>query len=372
MDENKSKEPDQNGEAQGEQDLSEGHGHQEGVLYLGIDLGTSRTSIAASNGVREFFASVVGYPKDVVSRKLLKKDKLFGDEAFEKRLSLDFYRPLEKGIIKYSDNGSASSKEVESNLRAASDIIQEAIRRALPRSDELVYAVIGCPAQSSIQNKKAIIEAARPMVDSVMICSEPFAVAYGMNRLDDMLVIDIGAGTIDLCRMHGTLPEEDDQITLDTAGDYIDQVLYDALRNRCQGAQFTVNMVKTVKERHGFVGEASDPVLVEFPVAGKPTQFDVTEEIRSSCRAMVPPIVEALGDLVASFDPEFQSRLKNNVLLGGGGSQVTGLASAIEREMNERLGEGRVVAVEEPVFAGANGALKIAHDMPADFWEELK
>mgnify|MGYP003693892475 CR=1 FL=1 len=30
----------------------------------------------------------VGYPKDVVSRKLLKKDVLFGDEAIEKRLSL--------------------------------------------------------------------------------------------------------------------------------------------------------------------------------------------------------------------------------------------------------------------------------------------
>jgi rod shape-determining protein MreB len=39
-----------------------------GVLYLGIDLGTSRTSVSASNGVRETIASYVGYPKDVVSR----------------------------------------------------------------------------------------------------------------------------------------------------------------------------------------------------------------------------------------------------------------------------------------------------------------
>ena len=44
--------------------------------------------------MRETVASYVGYPKDVVSRKLLKKDVLFGDEALEKRLSLDFYRPL--------------------------------------------------------------------------------------------------------------------------------------------------------------------------------------------------------------------------------------------------------------------------------------
>ena len=43
---------------------------------IGIDLGTSRTSVAASNGVRETVWSYVGYPKDVVSRKLLKKDKV--------------------------------------------------------------------------------------------------------------------------------------------------------------------------------------------------------------------------------------------------------------------------------------------------------
>jgi len=70
-----------------------------GVLYLGIDLGTSRTSVSASNGVRETIASYVGYPKDVVSRKLLKKDVLFGDEALEKRLALDFHRPLAHGQV---------------------------------------------------------------------------------------------------------------------------------------------------------------------------------------------------------------------------------------------------------------------------------
>jgi rod shape-determining protein MreB len=94
--------------------------------------------------------------------------------------------------------------------------------------------------------------------------------------------------------------------------------------------------------------------------------------MKTACRSIIPPMVEALGELVASFDPEFQMHLKDNVLLGGGGSQIHGLADAIEKEMHERLGHGRVVQVEEPVFAGANGALKIAHDMPPEFWEQLK
>ena len=35
---------------------------KEGVLYIGVDLGPSRTSVSASNGVRESVLSYVGYP----------------------------------------------------------------------------------------------------------------------------------------------------------------------------------------------------------------------------------------------------------------------------------------------------------------------
>ena len=80
--------------------ISDGAAPSEGILYVGIDMGTSRTSIAASNGVRATVASVVGYPKDVVGQKLFGRSVLFGDEAIEKRMSLDFHRPLEKGVLK--------------------------------------------------------------------------------------------------------------------------------------------------------------------------------------------------------------------------------------------------------------------------------
>ena len=75
---------------------------------------------------------------------------------------------------------------------------------------------------------------------------------------------------------------------------------------------------------------------------------------------------------VSTFDPEFQKRLKNRVLLAGGGSQIRGLHLAIEREMQKQLGGGKCVRIQEPVYGGSNGALKIAHDMPAEFWNELK
>jgi len=339
-----------------------------GVLYLGIDLGTSRTSVSASNGVRESLPSFVGYPRDVVSRKLLKREVLFGDEAIDKRLSLNLFQPLGEGVIKGSDG----SEENEDNLRAARDLINEIVRRSQPRKDELVYAVIGAPAQASIKNKQAIIKAARETVDSVMLCSEPFSVAYGLDWLEDVLVIDIGAGTTDLCRMHGTMPEETDQITVTAAGDAIDRDLARRLEKSCAGAQFTIQMVKSIKERHSAVFDTMEPVIVKLPVKGKPTAFDITDDMRAACRSIIPPIVEGLGQLIATFDPEFQERLKNRVLLAGGGSQIKGLAMAIETEMERKLGGGRVLLIEEPVYGGANGALKIAHDMPAEYWEKLR
>ncbi len=342
---------------------------KEGVLYVGMDLGTSRTSVSASNGVRETVLSYVGYPKDIVSMKLLKRDVLFGQEAKEKRLSLRFHRPLEHGVIKGS---SRKDKDYEDNLRAAKDLVRHAIEMARPRKDELVYAVIGVPAQASINNKEAIIESAKEVVDSVMLCSEPFALAYGLDLLDDVLVIDIGAGTTDLCRMYGAMPREEDQVTLNYAGDFIDQNLYNLLREKCAGADFNINMVKEIKERRSFVTDLAQPVLVELPVRGRPTPFDITDEIRNSCRSIVPPIVDALQQLIASFDPEFQHKLRNRVLLGGGGSQIVGLGLAIEEEMFRKFGGGRVQTVEEPIYAGANGALKIAHDMPDEFWQKLR
>ena len=76
-------------------------GATENALLLGIDLGTSRSSIVSINGARKTVESYVGYPKDPVSRKMLKADKIYGKAALDNRLALDLYRPLEHGVIKF-------------------------------------------------------------------------------------------------------------------------------------------------------------------------------------------------------------------------------------------------------------------------------
>jgi rod shape-determining protein MreB len=86
---------------------------------------------------------------------------------------------------------------------------------------------------------------------------------------------------------------------------------------------------------------------------------------------IVPGIVEGIRSLVSSFDPEFQAMIRDRVFVGGGGSQIYGLREAIAEGM-EAIGGGNVMLVDEPVFAGANGALKLAREMPVQYWEKLR
>ncbi|MGA1535077.1 MAG: MamK family actin-like protein [Planctomycetota bacterium] len=331
------------------------------TIYVGIDLGTSRTSITTSTGVRKTVWSYVGYPEDHVARKMLGgRERIFGEEAVENRMSVDLHRPLAGGVI----------KDDEKSRRAVRDLLQHVMEVAEIPNGQTIYGVIGAPAEASVDSKAAIIEAASDFMDSIVVCSEPFSVAYGLDFLGDTLVVDIGAGTVDLCRVHGTMPKAEDQRTHHNAGDAIDTRLAEEISKAYPEAQFSERMIRDIKESHSSVSKNMDPVRVSFPVKGKPQEFDVTDQVHAACFSLVGPTVEALQDLIATYDPEFQAKMRDNVLLGGGGSQIRGLARAVEEALQE-YGGGKVRSVEEPQFAGSNGALKIALDLPEEYWQEF-
>ncbi len=342
------------------------------ALLLGIDLGTSRSSIVSMNGSRKTIESYVGWPKDAVSRKFFKTDVVFGRAALDNRLALDLYRPLERGVIKGTtgrakDDGQDNGR----NLEAAALLLKHLVNQVDPGRDDVLYGVVGMPAQATVKNKRAIIECARQVLDSVMVVSEPFSVAYGLERISDVLVIDIGAGTTDLCRMHGTVPTAEDQLSLEIAGDAIDRKLYDLIMAEYPEAQLTVNMCKQMKEQYGFVRDVVDTIEVSIPVDGKPVKHDVTKQLNHACSIIIEPILKGIHKLVASFNPEFQERLRHNIIVSGGGGLLDGLTLKIEEGLSS-LGGGHVTHVDEPLFAGASGALKLAVDMPDDFWQQLR
>jgi rod shape-determining protein MreB len=334
---------------------------EDNVLFVGIDLGTSRSAISSSNGMREWIESYAGWPKDFIAEQVVGKPVLFGAEALQHRLSLDICRPLERGIIK---------EGIENSERAVKEIIRYLIDLARPEPGQKIHAVVGVPADSLKVNKLAIRRAVAEYVHTLMVVSEPFAIAYGMNLLNDALIIDIGAGTIDFCIMHGTIPSEEDQRTIFTAGDYIDEQLFNYLIEKCPNSKFNKNMVRQFKEKFSFVRDINEQIRVELPVNGKPVMHDIKDEIRRACESILPSLLETTTEMIARFDPEFQMKIKNNIVVAGGGSLIRGIAEYLQNALKE-YGTCGVACVADPLFAGADGALKLAQDMPSKYWETL-
>ena len=331
------------------------------TLYVGIDLGTSRSSISASNGARQVVDSYVGWPVDMVARKLVKKPILFGREALDNRPMLDLHRPLERGLIK---EGS------EKDEAAVRELLRHLISLVGGSDGQPVRAVIGVPAEALRVSRQHLRNAVKGVAGALMIVSEPFAVAYGLDALLHTMIVDIGAGTADFCVMNGRYPTDEDQRTLTNAGDSVDEQLATLVRAKQPDARFSVHMVREWKERWSFVGEPRGPVIVTVQIGGRPTPLDITAEMRRACESLVAPVTETMLDLIARVDPEYQERVRRNIILAGGGSLIPGLAAALERALVD-VGGGAVRAVDDPVFAGSNGSLAIALDGTDTDWEQL-
>jgi rod shape-determining protein MreB and related proteins len=335
----------------------------DGMLTVGIDLGTSRSAISTSTGERIVADSFVGWPADLVARKILKRDVLVGKDALEHRTMLDLRRPLERGLIK-----EGSEKDIQAVRELISHLLTLVSKKGKDHAS--VRAVLGVPAAAMRTNKQNLRDVLKGLFDKLIIVSEPFSVAYGLDALLHTLVIDIGAGTTDFCVMKGRYPTDEDQRTLTVAGDSLDAHLQQLIRERHPDADFTVFMVREWKEKWAFVGDSIEPVVVTVPVGGVPTKIDITAEMKTACEAIVPPIVETMLDLLAGVEPEFQERVRKNVILAGGGSLIRNLGPKIQCAL-ERVGGGKVTVVDDAVFAGSDGCLAIAKDAPDADWEKL-
>jgi rod shape-determining protein MreB len=308
----------------------------------------------------------------MVARKVLKRDVLVGREALDNRSMLDLHRPLERGLLK---EGS------EKDILAVREIVKHLLALAVGKDGSdgkdggdnqtaAIRAVVGVPAEAMRVNKQQLKSSLQGMVDSIMIVSEPFAVAYGLDALLHTLIIDIGAGTSDFCIMNGRFPAEEDQKTLTSAGDSIDDHLAKLIRERYPQAQFSIHMVREWKEQHGFVGAPQAKVVVTAPCDGKPTKLDITQEMQAACESLQEPVAEAMLALLSRVAPEYQEKVRHNVILSGGGSLISGLRASLQQALDP-FGGGKVRKVKDPVFIGSDGGLILAKDAPDADWDQL-
>jgi len=346
--------------------ISNNFGSDSENLFVGIDLGTSQSAIATSSGKLLNVATVIGFPKDLVAYKLVGKPIVFGNECFNNRMSLDLHFPLEKGVIEFHRNQKIASRQRE----AISGFINHIISLIGRKEGQKLYAVVGAPARSTVNDRQAVVKAMEGLVDAVLVVSEPFLVSYGMAVFGFAIIIDIGAGTLDICRMHGAIPEEEDQQTFFTAGNQVDTKFFDLLKARIPNAKISQYRLKDIKEQHASFGKRPSKIMAEFPISGKLVNYDISKELNESVDSLLPDIIKTTRKLITEFDHEFQNSLKENIILAGCGSRIKGLAEKIEHELSD-LVEVKVRLTEDPVYAGAIGGLRLGQDMPVEEWDKL-
>lgn len=329
-------------------------------LYIGIDLGTHQSTISSSAGKTETIETVVGKPKDPVARNFLGRDVLFGADALKNKLACNLFRPMAAGV----------AQDDEANLAAAKAFVTNLIETADPEEYDEVYGVICSPSHISFTDKSNLVATLRGQVNAIMVVSEPFATAFGLEEIGGSIVVDIGAGTTDIARIYGTFPTEEDEMTIEHAGDSIDRALIELICKKYTGAQVTKDMVRKWKEAFSYVGGDAVECMVELSVEGKKQDVDIGDLVRDACETAMPHIVSAIKAIVASADPEYQPILRNNVILSGGGSLIGGVADRIADELSD-IGDVNVWCCEDPITKVAEGALALSQVMPDEQYTSI-
>ena len=336
--------------------------NDDNTLLIGFDFGTSWTVVMSNRGHKERIRSVVGYPRDMIGVKLLGAPYLVGDAAFEKRSFVDLRAPLKDGVIR---------EYVERDLEVARHLVSHVIESLSPRPDDEVCVIVGSPARATNTSKDLLAQIFQEVVDEVQVLSEPFLVAYGYDSLVNNLVIDIGAGTIDLCALKGAMPGQNSQVTVNKAGNFVDEQLEALITEVYPDVQMNTHVARAIKEKSGYVGDAPSQITADLRANGRPVSYDVTQMVGQACEMLIPGIIEGIDQLIQSCPPEDQAEMLRNILVAGGGSRIIGIDTYIQAALVDYYGDVGVKCVDDPVYAVAKGALKLATELPPRYWEKL-
>ena len=109
------------------------------AFLVGLDFGSFKTSITASNGKRDTVRTAVGRPRDHIARALVGGDVVFGERMMEVESAVDIIRPFAHGGLKYNPvpaDGAAGDDQ---------DRRREAARLVLKHVLSLVGSAGRCP-----------------------------------------------------------------------------------------------------------------------------------------------------------------------------------------------------------------------------------
>lgn len=349
------------------------------TLLLGFDWGTNMSCILGAYPgeseliVKEQVPTVVGYAKEGIVNDLLPDNAkvLFGHQANQYRLHLTLKVPMVDGII--SDKEAA--RDYAMHLRSLIHV----------EDGTEIRAVIGVPANAKPVAREDIRQAVSGIFQRVICIPEPFLAALGyrdesslndpsyVDPVRNSMFIDIGAGTTDVCLVQGYYPTAADLISFSFAGDKVDELLDQGIRQTYPDCELTKHKIREIKEKFSFVGKAPEKCIASVMIHGKTRKLDVTEQVGAACTALLNEIFTTVKDLIPRASSDTVEELLQNIILTGGGSRVRGLDTELQRLLAEDGYEKPVVRLVGEKYKEfvANGALKAARSAREDQWQQL-
>lgn len=349
------------------------------TLLVGFDLGTNKSCILAGPAtgtdiaVSKVVPTVVGYVKDGIVDGIITGNAriVFGEDALRNMLHVRLVAPVAEGVI----TDPPAARDFLDHLRSLID----------PAGTAEIRAVIGMPANAGTQARDDIRRCAFGIFDRVLMIPEPFLAALGYrddariaqpNYLDPVvnsLFIDIGGGTSDLCLVQGVFPSSEDQISIPFAGDAIDELLHAELDRVYPNNGLSRHKVREIKEAHAYVGPSRKPLDVRVIMGGKAHTIEMGDTIARACNTLIDRIYPALTTLIARAPSDSVLTLLQNVIVTGGGSQIKGIDTVLQKRLADDGYEAPRVKLAGQDYKRyvAIGALKAARAARENQWQVL-
>jgi len=309
------------------------------TVLLGLDLGTNKCCLIAGGpestdiAIAKIVPSVVGYVKPGILNGIIpgNADVVFGEDALKNRLHLNLVPALADGVI--------------ASIDATRDLMRHMRRIIDPAGHSEIRAVIGVPANAPHEARDNVRRAVAGVFDRVLLIPEPFLAALGVrddarigqanyvDPVNNSLFIDIGAGTTDLCLVQGYFPTAEDQVSFAFAGDAIDQLLLDSINQLYPDCGLSVMKVREIKEAHAYVGASRKPIDVKVVLGGKSRSLELGDVIGGACNQLLDRVYESAKRLIARAANDSIEQLLQNIIVTGGGSQIRGLDTELQKRL---------------------------------------
>ena len=357
-------EPAENGDAEpAEADGSAGEDSADGVVPVGVKLGSTRTVVVypSPDGdgteIIRTLTCLATY-EDVLTGE---ERVLYGEEAAtEYPDTVEFM--LRSGLPE--DEGSAESAATFfRELLDANDV---------PKDSAVVYAIPTIDNEAGLANLEAVVEGSaigEKLVRSYpeSLCGSLPAFEDELGAIDDIFVaINMGSTNLEVCayrRGEQLVPLSTGSIT----GNEVDRRVANYVEEETQGrVNIDLTTAREYKETHADF-ERFEPFtdVIQQPGGGS-HEFTIEDSVMDACDEYVDEVVDEvanafLPELANSYMKVYQLALDKPIVLTGGMACVPGIVEEVESRLSEELQRDvTVIRPERPDLSAAEGAHEIA------------